>query len=304
MTAERLQRHPLSAEYGDITGPAWDEFVEFLKKRGVRRNRKVIIHEGQVLDGWQLYNGCLEAGIAPPLEEYDDDLDVREFVDMTNFRRHETEEMQRARRVNRRQRIVEQRAAGESLRSIAAANGVSVSQVQKDLAQAEADEGVHQGTPERNGQRVHQSTPAETEVVKGRDGKTYPKKKTPKAKVSTKGETLKDAFGNEVPARCRDAYADPWLQEMYDHLCLMAENFRKGRFADGMKKRKRFYRHIEGESVIHGLGMIDTTLDKLIDHIKNRRPAGVCRECSGEGCAACDMGGLVPRDVYKNQKAK
>ena len=205
------------------------------------------------------------------------------------------------------QRTSQARQRGDSLRAIAAAEGVSVAQINRDLAEAEAA-GVPPGTPgpSLNGHAVSEPPSANghsAEHVTGKDGKKYPKKRKKKeGKPSTKAHAIKDDFGNILPQRCRDAFADPWLQEAFDTLCETAEKVRKAFLADGMKKRRKAYPHIDTDSFIHGVGMIDNVLEQLIKHVKDRRPAGVCQECEdGKGCPACCMSGLVPREIYQQQ---
>lgn len=131
------------------------------------------------------------------------------------------------------------------------------------------------------------------------------RKDAKKKKVPAKQtDELKDAFGNVIPKRCRDAWADPWLQSTFDALCVMADEFRQERFADGMDKRKKHYPFMKPGDFIDGLGMIDHTLDLLIQHIKDMRPAGVCPACQGKGCTHCRMSGLVPRAVYTALKGE
>ena len=64
-----LVRHPLSAAYEDISGPAWDEFVNDIRRWGIG-DTKITLYEGMVLDGWQRYRGCLETGVEPQFEEF------------------------------------------------------------------------------------------------------------------------------------------------------------------------------------------------------------------------------------------
>lgn len=77
-------------------------------------------------------------------------------VTLNADRRHLTVEEQQAARERRVKRVAAAREQGESLRSIAAAEGVSLTQVQRDISEAA---GVPGGTPER---------------VEGSDGKSYP----------------------------------------------------------------------------------------------------------------------------------
>ena len=48
---KQLERHPLSKEYSDITGPAREQMLATLKNWGIVNDRKITIHDGKVLDG-------------------------------------------------------------------------------------------------------------------------------------------------------------------------------------------------------------------------------------------------------------
>ena len=128
-----FQRHPLSAKYDDIKGQAWEDFRENLRLFG-QNGRKITLYEGQILDGWQLYRACKEEGATPEFAELPDGVDPLWFVQTANdHRRHESAEQVQRRAAERRERVAAARREGESLRTIADAEGVSVATVQSDL---------------------------------------------------------------------------------------------------------------------------------------------------------------------------
>jgi DNA-binding transcriptional regulator YhcF (GntR family) len=135
---KKMDRHPLSGEYPDIGGPAWQQFVADLEQYGIIGNRKVTLHEGKILDGWQMYRACVETNTKPTFQQLPKGMDPERFVQVVNDnRRHETQEVAVARAVKRRERVVEARRQGESVRTIAAQEGVSPSTVRDDLEQME-----------------------------------------------------------------------------------------------------------------------------------------------------------------------
>jgi hypothetical protein len=111
-----------------------------------------------------------------------------------------------------------------------------------------------------------------------------------------------DAFGKEIPRRCRAAYFDPWMQSTIDLLAVVEEKIRAARPADGMNKRKAHFPFVNSKDVIDGLGMVMNNLDQIINHLKDNRPAAVCLKCDGKGCDACKASGLVPRKVREKQR--
>jgi ParB family chromosome partitioning protein len=69
-----LQRHPLSAAFGDIPKDEFDQLVADIRKNGliwpivyIQDDRG----EKMILDGWHRYRACLEAGVKPRLEPFD-----------------------------------------------------------------------------------------------------------------------------------------------------------------------------------------------------------------------------------------
>lgn len=157
-----LTRHPLSGEYRDITGPAWYRFTLKMRKVGYLADRPIILHEQQVLDGWQRLRGAIELGLEPTFATLPDGVSPEDYVEAVNDeRRHETS----AERAERIERIAARRKGGESTRKIADEEGVSQSQVMRDLDDANSGEPPH-GSPE----------PAAGKVT-GKDGKKYKARK-------------------------------------------------------------------------------------------------------------------------------
>lgn len=228
-------------------------------------------------------------------------------------RRHLGSAALHALRLQRTERVAELRRNGESLRAIATKEGVSTSQVQRDLQEA----GAPGGAPDPpNGQ------------VKGKDGKKYAakivickrckrlgrpvkdcqqcerarkdatKKKAAKAKQKADEAEKVDCFKNPVPAKRQDALFDPWIQKAIDFLAETSESFRSERLMDQMRKKAKHYPFFNDKDFVDGCGFVIQYLDDLIAHLKDNRPEAVCRDCAGDGCGTCKMSGLVPRAVY------
>ena len=154
------ERHPLSAEYPDIAGPEWEQFVANLRKYGNVTNRQITVYEDKILDGWQFYRACVEAELELRFTTLPKGVDPAVFVATVNdTRRHETPETIALRVSKRRERVAVAHADGESTRAIAKREGVSQATVQNDLKAA-----TEQGCSVQ---------PADGKVV-GRDGKKRP----------------------------------------------------------------------------------------------------------------------------------
>lgn len=152
---KKLKRHPLSAEYPDLSGPAAENLREGIRKWGVLNGRKVTIHEGMVLDGWQMYQACVAENTPPKFQYVPKGMTPEEFVQVVNDnRRHETQELALVRIGHRRQRAAELREQGLSTHAIAEQLGTSQTTVVRDLEATESRDSV--------------------DMVKGRDGKLRP----------------------------------------------------------------------------------------------------------------------------------
>lgn len=198
---QHLARHPLSAEYGDVTGPAFEAMVANLQEHGLVTRRPVTLYEGKVLDGWQLQRACVKINRKPEYVELPAGVDPAVFVATANdHRRHETQAQALARVEARRTRVAEARRAGKSTRAIADDEGVDQKTVRRDL-----DAATEAGA----------SVEPEGGTVVGKDKKKRAASKPKKADPPPPAE-LRDGLGKPVPQLLRDVFGDPWLREQRD----------------------------------------------------------------------------------------
>lgn len=69
-----LQRHPLSAAFGDMPTDEYNELVADVKRHGLITPVVYVTDERGhklILDGWHRYRACIEAGVTPRLEPFD-----------------------------------------------------------------------------------------------------------------------------------------------------------------------------------------------------------------------------------------
>src|SRR5262245_37559590 len=105
MTWRTYERHPISARYPDLKGQAWEDFLENIATNGVL-GRSIMLHEGKILDGWQLYRACLDRNIEPHFIHLGEGEDPEEYVERANeHRRHESAETMYKRRDDRQKRV-------------------------------------------------------------------------------------------------------------------------------------------------------------------------------------------------------
>jgi hypothetical protein len=155
-----LKRHPLSAEYRDLSPRERATMLDGVKEHGVIDGRKVTIHDGMVLDGWQIYQACVEAEVKPPFGKIPKGMTPERYVEIKNeARRHETLAEMEKHAEQRRARVIAGRRDGKSTRQMAEEEGVSEKTIRNDLAKPGAD-GSAPEPPDGK--------------VKGRDGKEYP----------------------------------------------------------------------------------------------------------------------------------
>lgn len=202
-----FERHPLSAEYDDLTGTEWEEFLDGFRN-GVLPGKEITLLEGKVLDGWQRYRACKELGLEIGTKEMPAGRTPRAYVRVENrLRRHASKAEEKKRIKKRIERVVEAREAGDSFRTIAEREGVTQTQVQRDLEAAKKS-GVTYVTPENEkpsdteedpgepyGAPVSGSLAAEPEKpkrTKGKDGKSYPANK-PIGEAPAASPSLADA---------------------------------------------------------------------------------------------------------------
>lgn len=326
-----MEWHPFAEKFPLLEG---DEFEAFKKSiQQTKGNEQPIAYrlvkgKEQGLDGRNRARACSELKIKcnKKLVALKDDQ-VKDFIARRNIhRRHMTKEMRQA-------IVAELHADGESARQIADVVGVSHPTVLKDIAESGGKFLPPENeTPPNN----HSETNGSPEKVTGRDGKEYPATKpkilcercarnvrtgraivepcqmckearqgarTPKPpKNPTEPTEHVDAFGTPLPKRCKDAYCDPWIQKAIDFLGTTSAAFWGERLADGLSKRKRHYPHFNVKDFVDGVAMAGNTLDQLLEHLKEKRPAGVCPPCEGAGCPDCKQSGLVPRAEYAKLK--
>lgn len=307
----KLSFHPFAEEYPLMPAEDLARLVNDMKQRGFDARFPIWLYQKKILDGRNRQLAADEAGIQPAYHVFEGTEDeAKTFVIRANeHRRHLNLDWLKKLRKERIARVQAAREEGETIRDIAAEEGVDPKTIRDDLGDRspKTDNGE---SPEKSGgkgkekklcdrckraKRVGQEMPKNCVVCKDLNKSDKPTN----TKTSAPDKPApKDAFGNEVPKRCRSAYGDPFITEAIDCMAVAEAAIRKARLADRMIKRKDFYPFITSKDFVDGVAMVMNTLDQLIDHLKEHRPAGVCRACSGEGCKTCKYAGMLPRTKY------
>ena len=207
---------------------------------------------------------------------FDNDEEAQSACEIFNYeRRHLTSDQLRDLRLARIDRIAAARDAGESLRSIADKEGISKTQVERDIL------GVPGGT-------VH------TNEIENDHG---PKRK-PKRQPQPDSGIIVDTHETAIPENLLARWQDPWIQDTIDRLQQISATFREHKFADGMAKRAKHFPFIQAEDFGDACSFVIDYIDKMIGHLEENRPAAVCQACHGQKCGECMYSGLVPERVY------
>ena len=93
-----MERHPLSAAWGDMSTEGKQDLIADVKEHGVRE--PVTIFDGKLLDGFHRYAAAMYAEIGCPVREYDGD-DAPGFVISENAHRRHLPKVERAMAVAR-----------------------------------------------------------------------------------------------------------------------------------------------------------------------------------------------------------
>lgn len=284
--------HPACLEYDLLPEAELAELEQDIKEHGQRDTIKRL--NGEIVDGRNRLTCLLKLGLEPRFEELPKGTDAAAYVESVNDRRrHESKEARKKRLDKRVARVAAAREEGKSTRAIADAEGISSSQVRRDM-----ESGAPHGAPE-NGK---------PKKVKGRDGKSYPAKKD-KAKPKAR-EELKDKVGNMLPDSCRDAFADTMLPNLIDELKKAENEFS---LAPWLAKAKKLVDHYPFVLIIKFVQHAQDALAELqlaIEALEAGLPHAVCPKCNGKGqsanggcCSSCRGCGHVPVGRYKELTA-
>jgi hypothetical protein len=287
-----LDIHPLAEKIPPMSEAQFQDGLQFTKAAGKIFNPGIVL-KGELVDCRHRMRWCMELELPFPVREFDPkiDGDLERFIEAQNeIRRHEEPEVLANRRYERRMRIAEKKKEGKSDRQIAKEEGISQSQVQRDLKKAS------QLPPPG-------STEPDSETVTGTDGKKYKPRKTVAQKKAAKegadrkrkekkaqlkiadvpeAEELQDAMGESVPEVAISAFRiAPKIDEIVAELDAMRPRLRKlGEECDQWEH--------------NAVDAIDY-VSELIEKINELRPYRVCPECEGKlaDCQHCHGHGWI-----------
>lgn len=294
---------------------------------------KPIVTNGSqgVIDGWNRLRWAIKLGLESKAVKFSPDgrgksVEEQERMcrDLNDTGRQDSFEVRQKNRSKRIETVAELRTTGKSTREIAETVGVSQTQVVADLKAAteqgcsvqppggvvNSQDGVQRPANKPKPTPILCSRCARVGAVKGcsmcKEERAHAAKGKMKRKTAPAAsvDPLKDDHGNEIPAKRRAAWADPWIQETYDLLAVALDNLLNARLAAGMNKRAKHYPFFNAKDFCDGYGFLTNYIEDLITHLRDNRPSGVCPCCEGVGCGECRQSGLVPRETYKTLTKK
>jgi hypothetical protein len=292
-----LERHPLSAEYVNIDGPEWEQFVASLRVNGIVGDRRITLYEGKVLDGFQLLRACIEADIKPNFQQLSDGIAPETFVEIMNDRRrHEDAETMRKRAHARRERVAAARSEGQSTWAIAEAEGVSQKTIRNDL-EALTAEGTQCST-----EYPTQLAPPDGQIT-GKDGKKRSANRKTKKPKKAKPRTLTKAIDAESDGELKDGLGGlvpPGLRGVFE----AAATFRG--VLSQITEIKSAISNLVGTAAgkhLHQQEVI-VDLENARRAIRFAMPYAVCPVCKGSGKTRsancpCKDAGWLPEDNYR-----
>jgi hypothetical protein len=308
---KELKRHPLSAEYPDLNGIAWERFLDRIETSGLS-GRKITIHDGMVLDGWQLQRACVELNKKPKYDKVPMGWTAEAFVEAANDnRRHETQEQVIRRVEERRARVIEKRQQGMSLRAIAKEENVSEATVRNDV---EAVSGAQGCAPENAESANFEASLPKT--VTGEDGKTYDATRPAILCPCCERARHVGQPANRSCPECKKLRAKMELEDDIEEANCNPEVIDDAeQTIDAIIKAKNheiesFCRQLMAfvdkglphDEWLDDLGRREGAIQKFKDGCATLRSAKcrcACPKCQGEGCTKCRKTGRVPDYTYK-----
>lgn len=143
---KNLERHPLSAEYKNLSQRERTDIGKSMQEFGFLPERAIVLgpdkdDDGKlkILDGWQRYTVAVEADIEPVFRHAPAEIPQHVYVEMVNDRRrHEDQDVIKARIKARRERVAAALREGKSQGAIAQEEGVAQGTVSADAAKLAA----------------------------------------------------------------------------------------------------------------------------------------------------------------------
>lgn len=285
----KYPHHPIADEYPLMSAHDLGRMEQDMCQRGYDARFPIMLFQDKILDGRNRQAAAEKAKVEPCYVEFPGTEDeAREFAQRANEeRRHLTREWLDQRRKERIERVTQRRQEGASTRQIAAEEGVTQTQVLRDLKTATETRDVSVEPPDGK--------------VTGRDGKKRDASKpaAPKKQPASKPKEPTDCEGNPLPERLRDVFADGFLEESLRDLKAWHEAGTAAAILSGIRKRYKHLPWLRLTDACEQLEAIDRAFELALETLRQGVPYAVCLACGGEGCDHCRHAGYLAQWAWE-----
>ncbi len=270
-----MKIHPLAALVPSMTPEEYQALKDDISKHGQRV--PIIVYDGLIVDGRHRYKACMELGLLPVTEDWNEAGSLAELIFSLNAaRRHLSTSQRAALAVQLKGELAKEAKArqltgktlaskdakgggkGKSAAHAAKIMGVSQAQVERAARIADADDDVFA--------EVLQGTVTIPEAQRQIDEK---KKKTPAPKSK-----LDQAWEDHKILRDVGGILDEAL-EQYNAVPILLRSFTNPQ-------------------------SFESAIESLKSNIRGSTPFALCPYCSGDGCRTCRSTGWVPKFTFEN----
>lgn len=329
--------HPIAEEYPLMPDHDIGRMTQDMVQRGFDPRFPIILFEGKILDGRNRSIAAKEAKVKPLYVQFTGtEEEARWFAMRANEeRRHLAQDWLQRRRKERIERVAQRRQEGASTRQIAEEEGVTHTQIQRDLKESG---GTGVPTEDRDDGSASGVPPGTPEKVTGRDGKQYSARRpepvetpqrhpdddvqqhpddmsqepTPQPskpdeiKIVAPASELLDGLDRPVPKKLADAF-DPHFeavrQECLTHCRQLRDSLHAyAASAAGEQLRRRLSREGRTDDATRFRSKELQTLMSLIEHWAPY--AAVCPYCAAKGkkpdCNVCYGTNWVCADAWQS----
>lgn len=313
-----LTRHPLSAEYHDLAGEQLAALESSILGHGFDSAFSIVLHNGQILDGWQRQIVCLKLGIVPAYRQLPEGISPEEYVALANdCRRHETAEQRDARLAARRKLVADIIDSGGSTREAAKKAGISQAQARKDHKKHKKQNKVSTGFhPQSSEHSEHSEKLTEDVQGKGDTSALQDRKENCENKETViignvpTSENVPDFDDEKTPVNLSAEVekvantdepepAEPSPETVMKERSSALESFAR-------KLVQFFEDNCPDDPWLEHHNTRTGALRKIKDAatwIRSAKCTKLCAKCNGEKCPICHDTGIMPEQVW-NQYAK
>ena len=161
-----LARHPMSEAYPEMSPDEFDTLLRSMIENGYDPNFPIMLHEGQIVDGWHRYRAAMKANIEPVVVEWQGDPKrLRDFIIYANSTRRHLSKAAHAQALIRMRELGGKELTDKQIENIAGVSASIVSEQKRLRAQNpdRANRVADGNEPPQTAVREVLNTPTETQ---------------------------------------------------------------------------------------------------------------------------------------------